>query len=38
MNSEKARQAGANAVLTKFSPELTQCLITAAKAVAEQGH
>jgi two-component system chemotaxis response regulator CheV len=39
MNAEKARLAGANAVLTKFSsPELTQCLITAAKAVAEQGY
>ncbi|MNP32269.1 Gliding motility regulatory protein [compost metagenome] len=39
MNSEKARLAGANAVLTKFSsPELTKCLIDAAKAVAEQGH
>jgi two-component system chemotaxis response regulator CheV len=38
MNSEKARLAGANAVLTKFSsPELTKCLIDAAKAVAEQG-
>ncbi|MEX5669639.1 chemotaxis protein CheV, partial [Pseudomonas neuropathica] len=39
MNSEKARPTGANAVLTKFSsPELTKCLIAAAKAVAEQGH
>ncbi|MNG31038.1 hypothetical protein D3C84_1167770 [compost metagenome] len=39
MNSEKARLSGANGVLTKFSsPELTKCLITAAKAVAEQGH
>ncbi len=29
----------ANAVLTKFSsPELTDCLIDAAKAVARQGH
>ena len=38
MNSEKARLAGANAVLTKFSsPELTQCLILAARTVAEQG-
>jgi len=37
MNSEKARLAGANAVLTKFSsPELTGCLITAARFVAEQ--
>jgi len=35
MNSEKARAAGANAVLTKFSsPELTDCLIVAARAVA----
>jgi len=34
MNSEKARAAGANAVLTKFSsPELTQCLIRAARVV-----
>ena len=39
MNSEKARLAGANAVLTKFSsPELTQCLILAARTVAEQGY
>ena len=39
MNSEKARLAGANAVLTKFSsPELTQCLIKAARTVAEQGY
>jgi len=38
MNSEKARLAGANAVLTKFSsPELTRCLIQAARTVAEQG-
>ncbi|AMB86883.1 chemotaxis protein CheW [Pseudomonas agarici] len=38
MNSEKARQAGANAVLTKFSsPELTKCLIQAARTVAAQG-
>jgi len=37
MNSEKARAAGANAVLTKFSsPELTDCLITAARYVASQ--
>ena len=37
MNSEKARLAGANAVLTKFSsPELTGCLITAARFVAQQ--
>ncbi|MCY1421983.1 Chemotaxis protein CheV [compost metagenome] len=35
MNSEKARLAGANAVLTKFSsPDLTDCLIVAARAVA----
>ena len=35
MNSEKAKAAGANAVLTKFSsPELTDCLIVAARAVA----
>ncbi|WP_129973663.1 MULTISPECIES: chemotaxis protein CheV [unclassified Pseudomonas] len=39
MNSEKARLAGANGVLTKFSsPELTHCLIEAAKHVAAQGH
>jgi len=39
MNSEKARQAGANAVLTKFSsPELTGCLVTAARFVASQAH
>jgi two-component system chemotaxis response regulator CheV len=30
--------AGANAVLTKFSsPELTRCLIDAAKTIATQG-
>ena len=35
MNSEKAKAAGANAVLTKFSsPELTDCLIVAARTVA----
>ncbi|MDD0975209.1 chemotaxis protein [Pseudomonas fontis] len=35
MNSEKAKAAGANAVLTKFSsPDLTDCLIVAARAVA----
>ncbi|WPP00793.1 chemotaxis protein [Pseudomonas sp. HR96] len=35
MNAQKARDAGANAVLTKFSsPELTECLVTAARAVA----
>jgi two-component system chemotaxis response regulator CheV len=34
MNSEKAKVAGANAVLTKFSsPELTLCLIRAARVV-----
>ncbi|GAB7527680.1 chemotaxis protein [Pseudomonas sp. 3A(2025)] len=34
MNSEKARAAGADAVLTKFSsPELTRCLVAAARAV-----
>jgi two-component system chemotaxis response regulator CheV len=39
MNSEKARLAGANAVLTKFSsPELTQRLIEAAKHVAANGY
>lgn len=39
MNSEKARAAGANAVLTKFSsPELTKCLITAARAVQASHH
>ncbi|WP_162873956.1 response regulator, partial [Pseudomonas viridiflava] len=38
MNSEKARIAGANAVLTKFSsPELTKCLIEAARTVVAQG-
>jgi two-component system chemotaxis response regulator CheV len=37
MNSEKARLAGANAVLTKFSsPELTRCLIEAAKTIETQ--
>jgi two-component system chemotaxis response regulator CheV len=36
MNSRRAEEAGANAVLTKFSsPELTECLIRAARAVAE---
>ncbi|QBF28459.1 chemotaxis protein CheV [Pseudomonas tructae] len=35
MNSDKAKEVGANAVLTKFSsPELTDCLIVAARAVA----
>ena len=38
MNSEKAKAAGANAVLTKFSsPELTDCLIHAARTVADFG-
>lgn len=37
MNSERARQAGANAVLTKFSSEeLIKCLITAARTVVNQ--
>lgn len=35
MNLQKATDAGANAVLTKFSsPELTECLVKAAQAVA----
>ncbi|MND71527.1 Gliding motility regulatory protein [compost metagenome] len=35
MNSDKAKDAGANAVLTKFSsPDLTDCLIVAARTVA----
>lgn len=39
MNSEKARLSGANAVLTKFSsPDLTKCLIEAARTVAAQGY
>jgi two-component system chemotaxis response regulator CheV len=38
MNAEKAKAAGANAVLTKFSsPELTRCLIEAARTVEAQG-
>jgi two-component system chemotaxis response regulator CheV len=38
MNSEKARIAGANSVLTKFSsPELTRSLVVAARAVQAQG-
>jgi len=38
MNSEKARLAGADAVLTKFSsPELTKCLVVAAQTVAQKG-
>ena len=39
MNSEKARVSGANAVLTKISsPDLTKCLIEAARTVAAQGY
>lgn len=35
MNSQRANDAGANEVLTKFSsPDLTECLIRAARAVA----
>jgi two-component system, chemotaxis family, chemotaxis protein CheV len=38
MNSEKARLAGADSVLTKFSsPELTKCLVVAAQTVAQKG-
>ncbi|NBB08507.1 chemotaxis protein CheV [Pseudomonas sp. SLFW] len=38
MNAEKAKAAGANSVLTKFSsPELTRCLIEAARTVEAQG-
>ncbi|WP_397449602.1 chemotaxis protein [Pseudomonas sp. NA-150] len=38
MNSEKAEAAGADAVLTKFSsPELTKCLIQAARTVEAKG-
>ena len=38
MNSERARLAGADAVLTKFSsPELTKCLVVAAHTVAQKG-
>lgn len=34
MSAEKARLAGANAILTKFSsPELTDCLVVAARTV-----
>ncbi len=34
MSAEKAKLAGANAILTKFSsPELTDCLVVAARAV-----
>ena len=34
MSSDKAKTAGANAILTKFSsPELTDCLVVAARAV-----
>ena len=37
MNAEKARVAGADAVLTKFSsPDLTQCLLRAAEAVVQK--
>jgi two-component system chemotaxis response regulator CheV len=37
MNSEKAKLAGADAVLTKFSsPELTKCLIVAAQTIEAQ--
>ncbi|WP_263262590.1 chemotaxis protein [Pseudomonas sp. RIT-PI-S] len=37
MNSRRAAEAGADAVLTKFSsPELTECLIRAAGAVANR--
>lgn len=37
MNSRRAEEAGADAVLTKFSsPELTECLIRAAQAVADK--
>ncbi|MBF7141799.1 MULTISPECIES: chemotaxis protein [Pseudomonas] len=37
MNSKRAEEAGADAVLTKFSsPELTECLFRAARAVARQ--
>ena len=39
MSSEKATQAGANAILTKFSsPELTDCLVVAARAVVFAEH
>ncbi|MBJ9976278.1 chemotaxis protein CheV [Pseudomonas sp. S75] len=35
MSAEKAKVAGANAILTKFSsPELTDCLVVAARAVS----
>ncbi|MCF5676389.1 response regulator, partial [Pseudomonas syringae] len=38
MNSEKSQIAGADAVLTKFSsPELTKCLIEAARTVIAKG-
>lgn len=37
MNGRRADEAGADAVLTKFSsPELTECLIRAAQAVADK--
>jgi two-component system chemotaxis response regulator CheV len=39
MSSEKATQAGANAILTKFSsPELTDCLVVAARTVVFAEH
>ncbi|WP_312936330.1 chemotaxis protein [Pseudomonas sp.] len=39
MSSEKAQLAGANAILTKFSsPELTDCLLVAARAVVFGEH
>ncbi len=39
MSGEKAKTAGANAILTKFSsPELTDCLVVAARAVIFAEH
>ncbi|MDH0302810.1 MULTISPECIES: chemotaxis protein [unclassified Pseudomonas] len=39
MSGEKAKTAGANAILTKFSsPELTDCLVVAARAVVFAEH
>lgn len=39
MSGEKAKAAGANAILTKFSsPELTDCLVVAARAVVFAEH
>ncbi|WP_028696400.1 chemotaxis protein [Pseudomonas cremoricolorata] len=39
MSGEKARLAGANAILTKFSsPELTECLLVAARSVVFAEH